>query len=194
MIRDWDPSRALDIYDHTLRHLIEVKNNRNIRLLEASALAGSAYPLQRLGRAAEARKRLDAAFECLRQIDAYPAKKLKPISRPEEVVRALADFEAESGNVSKATEIYRRLLGELLASNPHPERDLEDAVGLSRVYAPLASLYRRAGQPELAERVEMKRLELWQHWNTQLPNNEFLRRQLSSASRIPGEPASRMSE
>ena len=58
ILRDTDPQRSLEIYDHVLRHLAEISDNRSFRLFETSALIGSTYPLQHLGRKAEARKRL----------------------------------------------------------------------------------------------------------------------------------------
>jgi tetratricopeptide (TPR) repeat protein len=48
-----DPRNALDIYDHTLRHLAEVRNNNSsFKRYEVYGLAGSSYPLRRLGRPA----------------------------------------------------------------------------------------------------------------------------------------------
>jgi len=67
-----------------------------------------------------------------------------------------------------------------MASNPKPETDLEDATDLSNIYRGLAQLHRRAGQPSLASNIELRRLELWQHWDRKRPNNSFIRRQIAA--------------
>jgi hypothetical protein len=47
-----------------------------MRRLEVDALAGSTYPLRRLGRSAEqARQRLDRAFKRLTELNLYPPGK-----------------------------------------------------------------------------------------------------------------------
>ena len=78
VLRHFDARRSLDIYDHTLRHLAEVTNNSAFRRFEVSALAGSSYSLRGLNRLADARQRVDAAFERLRQLKLYPAGKVEP--------------------------------------------------------------------------------------------------------------------
>src|SRR5260370_4381374 len=72
-LRHSDARRALGVYDHTLLHLAEVKNNSSFRRFEVSALVGSSYALRRLGRVLEARQRLDAAFGRLIQLKRYSA-------------------------------------------------------------------------------------------------------------------------
>jgi tetratricopeptide (TPR) repeat protein len=146
------------------------------------ALTASTYPLQRLGRRAEARRRLDAAFERLHQLDAYPAGKIRPGSEADQALSALADYEAENGNIPRAIETYEELLRKVLRSEAKPESSLADAVEVSRVYAALAALHRRAGQTEPESALEARRLELWQHWDAKLPNNSFVRRQLDAAN------------
>jgi hypothetical protein len=49
ILRHSDPRRSVDIYDHTLRHMAEIRDNSSSRRFEVSALAGSTYPLRRLG-------------------------------------------------------------------------------------------------------------------------------------------------
>ena len=90
ILRHSDPQRSLAIYDHVLQHLSEIPHNSSFRRFEVSTLAGSSYPLRRLGRSAEARKRLDAALERLSQLKAYPAEKLKPGSEADVTLCALA--------------------------------------------------------------------------------------------------------
>jgi len=55
--------RACAVYDHTLGHLGEIPNNVVMRRFEVDAMAGSTYVLRRMGRTAEVRTRLNAAFE-----------------------------------------------------------------------------------------------------------------------------------
>ena len=106
ILRHSDPRRAMAIYDHTIRHLGEIKDNSSFRRFEVSALAGSTYPLRELGRSTEARQRLDAAFERLRQVKAYPAEQIRPGSEADLTLCALADYEANRGEVHRAIEIY----------------------------------------------------------------------------------------
>ena len=68
VLRHSDPRSALAVYDHTLRHLAEIKSNPNVQFYQARALAGSSYPLRDLGRNGEARQRLDSAFHLLREL------------------------------------------------------------------------------------------------------------------------------
>ena len=178
------PSRSLAIYDHVLRHMAEIKNNGSFRRFEVSALAGSSYPLRQLGRGAEARERLDAAFEILRQMKTYPAEKVKPGSEPDVTLRALADYEADNGDIPAAKGVYEKLLGQIEAWKPAPETSLTDAVDMSRVCAALAALRRRSHETSLASALETQRLELWRHWDRKLPNNAFVRRQLEAVNVI----------
>jgi tetratricopeptide (TPR) repeat protein len=184
LLRHSFPSRSLAIYDHILRHMAEIKNNSSFRRFEVSALAGSSYPLRRLGRGAEARQRLDAAFEILRQIKVYPADKVKPGSEPDAALCALAAYEADNGDIPAAIGAYEKLLGQIEAWQPKPETSLADAVDISRVYTALATLRRRAHQTDVASTLELRRLELWRHWDHKLPNNAFVRRQLERAKKI----------
>ena len=176
-----DARRSLDVYDHTLRHLAEIKNNASLRRYEVNALAGSSYALRRLGRPAEARQRLGAAFERLSQLKLYPAEKVKPGSEADPTLSALADYEAGNGNILRAIEIYQKLLGQIQAAKPNPETSLGDAVHLSRIYAAMAALHRRAGQPDPASTLETRRRDLWRQWDRKLPQNTFIRRQLETA-------------
>jgi tetratricopeptide (TPR) repeat protein len=184
ILRHTEPGHALEMYDHVLQRLAEIKSYAGLRLNEARTLAASAYPLQRLGRTAEARKRLDAAFERLSQLKLYPAEQIKLGSEADEALRALADFEAGTGNVHRAAELYQELLTRVFAAKPKPETRLEDAVNLSNIYRTAAPLHRQAGQADLATGLEMRRLDLWQHWDSKLPSNPFVRRQLEAA-RLP---------
>jgi tetratricopeptide (TPR) repeat protein len=178
ILRHWDPSGALSYYDHTLRHLAEIQNNARFRRAEVMALAGSAYALRRLGRIAESRQRLDGAFERLSQLKLYPAERIELGSEADIAVRALADHEADAGNLPHAIEIYEKLVEQIMAAKPKPEVSLTDAVRLSHIYGAMAALHRRAGQADLASALDLHRLQLWQTWKQKLPQNAFVRRQL----------------
>jgi tetratricopeptide (TPR) repeat protein/tRNA A-37 threonylcarbamoyl transferase component Bud32 len=183
ILRYTDPRRSLELCDHALQRLAEIKNHPGARLHEVEVLAASTYPLQRLGRGAEARQRLDAAFDRLRQVGAYPVDKITPGSEADEALSALADFEAGQGNFARAAEIYKDLLRKISASEPKLQTSLPDAVEVSRVYTALADLHRRAHQSEAQSDMEARRLELWRHWDAKLPNNSFVGRQLDAANR-----------
>ena len=180
ILRHSDARRALDVYDHTRGHAAEIKNNATLQRLEVNALAGSSYPLRHLGHPAEARQRLEAAFQLLSQLKLYPADKIEPGSETSNTLCALADHEAETGNGARAIEVYQELLDRVEASSPKQETILQEAVQLSRIYAAKAVLHRRAGQADLASALEARRIELWRHWERQLPNNAFVLRQLAA--------------
>ena len=174
ILRHSDPERSLAIYDHALRHLAEIANNASFRRIEASALAGSTYPLRDLGRSAEARQRLDAAFDRLRRIKAWPAERIQPASEPDDVLCALAAQE----DLTRAIEVYEDLLRGIQAWGAKPDSNLGDAVAVSRIYKALAELNRRAGQKDRASILDAQRLKLWQEWNARLPHNFFVGKNL----------------
>jgi hypothetical protein len=53
-------------------------------------------------------------------------------------------------------------------------------------------LRRRAQQTGLESAPELRRLELWQHWDHRLPNNAFVRRQLELAKKSHFDRESRL--
>jgi hypothetical protein len=137
--------------------------------------------LRRLGRSAEAHQRLTAAFERLSQLKLYPADRITLGSEVDYALRALADDEADNGNVSRAIEIYQDLLHRILAANPKPEDSLADATRLSHLYASAAVLNQRSGKADVASALDTQRMALWQHWARRLPDNPFVLRQVSAA-------------
>jgi tetratricopeptide (TPR) repeat protein len=181
MLRHSDAREALAVSDHVLRHLAEIKNNTMFRRVESQALVGSSYSLRRLGRSAEAHARLTAAFERLRQLKLYPADRITLGSEVDYALRALADDEGESGNVSRAIDIYQDLLRRVGTAGLKPEDSLADAIRLSHLYASAAALHQRSGKADVASALDTRRLALWQHWAHQLPDNPFVLRQVSAA-------------
>ena len=180
VVSQWDPHRAIALYDEVLARLAEVKNNSRARREEVRALAGSAAPLRRTGNAAEARKRLDAAFALLRDLKLYPADQVELGSEPDDTLRASAEQEAAGGNVPQGIEIYQQLRFRIMASQPKPDSDLSDAASLSGIEAALAALHRKAGQLDSARQVEARRLDLWRRWDRKLPNNPFVQHELAA--------------
>ena len=181
ILRQSDPAHALEIYDQTLRRLAEIKNNARLRRDEVKALVGSSYALRALGRAAEARKQLDKAFQRLSELQLYPKEQIQAGSEPEAALRALADWEAGAGNILRAIEIYRELLEAVMAGKPKPETVLADAFIYRNIWVAKASLHRRFGQTKLGSALETQRHELWRGWDRVLPHNDFVQRQLKES-------------
>jgi serine/threonine-protein kinase len=179
LLRRSDAKQALDVYDHVLRHLAEISNNTRFRRDEVRALAGSAYALQRLGRRAEARQRLDGAFSRLAELELYPADRIEPGTEADDALSALADYESANGNIDRAIEIYESLLAKMSAAAPEPRKRLSDAAELSRVYVSLAALYRRIERRDPARELDDRRATIWHHWEKSLPGNPFVRLQLA---------------
>jgi serine/threonine protein kinase len=179
-----DAKRALAIYDHCLSRLRELANHAQRPSEEVRQLAGSSYALRKLHRMSEARERVRAALRVLERANAYPAEQIDVDGEAEVALRALADDQAENGRLKQAAETYQEALDKVMASRPEPKDDLLHANNLTRIYRGLARLYRRIGCPDKASVLEADRLDLWRHWDSKLPNNAFIHRQLAAA-RIP---------
>jgi len=148
-------------------------------------LAGSSYPLRALRRPGEARARLETALGKLAELKRYPGAPVKANSEAADALSAMADDEAARGNVAHAIDMYQKLLDEVLATSPKPETDLADATDVSRLYASLAAVERRAGRNEDASVLDSRRRQIWQRWEKALPGNSFVARQLAST----GQPS-----
>jgi tetratricopeptide (TPR) repeat protein len=173
-----DAARALEIYDHTLRHLAEVGGDVHLERYEVNLLAGSSYPLRQVGRFDEARRHVEMAFERLKHLKFYPAEKIYPGSEAQETLQALADYEADRGNLPRALSMYQELLEKIQPAKSGRAPGLNDAVHLSNIYSAAAALYRDAGQVAAADALQARRRDLWRQWDLQLPNNAFVQRQL----------------
>jgi len=181
ILRHSDPSRALAIYDHTLEDMDDVRG-KFLQKRAVYVLTGSSYALRRLGRPAEARQRLDRAFATLTELKLYPTEKIEADPEVQRALSALADHEADSGNIARAIEIYQGLLNRLTAASTKPETSIAFAVDLSRIYQSMAVLHRRHGRTDLASALDARRLELWRHWDRKLPNHPFVLRQIAAIS------------
>jgi len=178
ILRESDPARALAVYDHARRRVGETKANAQSRHDEVRLLTGSAYALRRMGRAAEARQRIDAAMAILRDLKDYPAASVILGDEADASLRALGDHYGETGDTAAAIRTYEELYERVLASKPQPETDLRHANGLSRIYRDLGNYYLRAGWVAEANILQQRRAELWRYWDRKLPGNVFVRRQV----------------
>jgi len=187
LLDERDPQQSLAIFDLGIRRQREIDNVR-ARRTEAESLAESSYPLRRLGRLAESRRRIDDAFALLRATKDYPAKTLKPESPVVVVLRAQADYESQAGDRRLAVDIYEQLWTAMMASKPNPAGDLLDASKASMMYYYMAGVYRRAGDRAKAADMDARRTALWQQWDAKLPHNAFVERQLALRSEGAATP------
>jgi tetratricopeptide (TPR) repeat protein len=172
-----EPQKALAVYEHALARIREVKANVGTQLGTAGLLAGSSYAARWVGQREEAKRRIEEGFQLLRDAHQYPSDAVEPMSTSDYVMRAAADHYAETGEPNKAIAAYQELSDKLTAWKPDPQNDLRDATCLSRTWTALANLLRRTGRTEEADRLEVQRTELWNHWKDKLPNAQFLLRQ-----------------
>jgi tetratricopeptide (TPR) repeat protein len=179
LLRKFDDREALAVYDHVLHHLGEIANNARFRRDEARALSASTYPLRRLGRGAEARRRLDVASARLRVLKMDAAKGVELGSEVHDVLLALADHQAATGDLRGAVETGERLLRGIEAAQPEAESRLGEAAEMSELFVSLASIQRRGAQAEAAAALDARRLRLWQHWDRRLARNPFVATQLT---------------
>lgn len=182
LLEEQHPQQSLAIFDAGIERVQEVKNNLRARRMEAYALAESSYPLRRLHRLPEARQRIEAAFDLLREIKDYPAQTIRPDSEVVVALRARADYESQAGDRRRAAAIYEQLFDAMMSTKPNPLGDLGDASKVSMMYYYMAGVYSRAGDAGKAGEMDAKRLQLWRHWDGKLPNNNYVQRQLSLKS------------
>jgi serine/threonine-protein kinase len=177
ILRHSNPQDALAVYDHALARIREAKSNVSTQRDEAELLAASSYALRWMARDKEAKQCIGRAFESLTQAGRYPSDKVEPMNDTYDALRAQADDYAETGETAKAIEAYQALLDKLMAWKPDPLNDLRDATCLSRTWTALANLLHRNGRKDEALQLEAQRTDLWNHWNGELPNAQFLLRQ-----------------
>jgi serine/threonine-protein kinase len=186
-----DPRRALEVFDLGTRRLAEVPDNLTARRDRAQLLAASAEALLALQRLPEAGRRIDESLAIFRATHDYPAERIGTDSGVVTALRALADYDAARGDTGSAIAIAEGLLERVMASRPDPLNDLPDATRLSTLYRSLLALYRRRGDREKAEATAGRLLELWRHWESRLPGNAFVRRQLDALAAPARGPARR---
>jgi serine/threonine-protein kinase len=181
LLRHTDLRQSLETHDHVIRHLAEIENNVKFRRDEIRAFAASATVLQRMGRGGEARQRLDAAFSRLRDLKLHPAEQIEIGSEAHDALIALADHHVASGDTLRALAVCEDLLRGVSASASKPENRLVDAARFSYLYASVAAIQRRSGGVDRAAALDVRRKQLWEHWNRKLPNSPFVTAQLAAA-------------
>jgi tetratricopeptide (TPR) repeat protein len=179
IVRHSDPARAAEFYRDAQHRIAGIAGNGSMLRNEAGVLAASVYPLLQLRRLAEARQNLDAAFDCLSRLKQYPAARIELGSPTDSTLRAQAEYEAARGNFRRAAAEYENLWRLIQAGDPKPDTRLADALETSNLYASAARVYRMAGQHRAAQSWNERRRSLWREWDTRLPNNAFIRRQLA---------------
>ncbi len=184
VLRHSNPKRALEVYERSLMRIREVPSDVAARRTEAVLLAGSSYAARWIHREKDASDRIAESFRLLNETKDYPADTISAGSEADTAMRALADHYAETGNPGQALQTYQDLFRKIMASKPDPQNDLLNCVYVSRLNTSLARLFRRMGKGDKAAPLEASRLQLWRHWNSKLPNNPFVRRQLEAA-RLP---------
>lgn len=181
LLRDVDAAQSLDVYDHVLRHLGEIKNNSLFRRNEVRALAGSTYALRRLGRGAESRQRLDLAFARLRELKMYPSEKIDVGSEVADALLAQAELQVADGDARRALDTCEELMRGIGAADTRPSERLRDAAAMSHLYASIANIQRRTDQAGRAAALDARRRELWETWDRKLPGNPFVMARLAAA-------------
>jgi len=176
VLRHSDPAAALAIYDHAIRRLREMNNNSAHQ--EARILAHSSYVLRTLHRIPEAKKRVAVAFDVLRPMGESPQIVGALGGEWDQVMRASAALESDAGHQERALAILTDLHGKVLALKPDTENDLPYAVSLSLINQALAKTDRALGHDDAARVLETQTADLWRRWDTKLPNNSFVQRQL----------------
>jgi tetratricopeptide (TPR) repeat protein len=127
VLRHGDPKQALEVYDHSLMRIREVKNDVTARREEAVLLACSSYAARWSHREKDARERIDEAFRLLRETKDYPAETIQPGSEAATALQALASQYAETGQRDQAVEVYQELRRKIAAAQPDPRNDLLNA-------------------------------------------------------------------
>ena len=179
ILRWRDPREAVAVYDVALDRLAEIRNNVTARRDRAVLLASSSYPLRRLNRSADARRRLAEAVAILKETNEYPAARIRLGSEAFTVLQAVADQQAAEGRKADAIAQYEQLLEAVTAAKPDVEHDLRDAYSLSLFYEDFARLQRAANAFESADATDAKRRNIWTRWNEAHPGNRFVQRQLA---------------
>ncbi|MFN7921767.1 MAG: protein kinase [Bryobacteraceae bacterium] len=183
LLAELDPRRALEVYDHAVSRLREIKLGNKARRGEAELLAASSYPLRKLNREPEGKQRIEAALAMLEATRDYPVATITPNSEVDHVLRALADHHTAMNQPRKAAGLYEELLAKVQASSPDPENDIGHSEAVSKIYQNLARLYLRTGQIDRAQAMTERRRAIWESWSKKRPGNLFVKRQLEDALR-----------
>jgi tetratricopeptide (TPR) repeat protein len=176
-----DPVRALAIDDEAIERVTEIKNNRGALREQARLLAYSSMPLLALRRNAEAKRRIDAAFHLLGETKDYPTDRVDPESESFAGLEALGGYWSAAGQPEAAAAVYRDLLSKVMAFQADPEADLRQAGKLSALYAEMSLVSARTHDTSAPADFAARRIAIWQHWKSKLPDTPYIQHQLAAA-------------
>jgi tRNA A-37 threonylcarbamoyl transferase component Bud32/tetratricopeptide (TPR) repeat protein len=183
LVATTDVREALTINDHVLHHLGEIANNVRFRRDEVRALAASAVALQQLGRGAEAATRLATAFVKLADLKLYPSARVELGAEPQDALLARAQIQTATGQGREAVQSTEELLHAIdtPAAASTARTSLGSAAALAALYRTVANIQRENGMHARAAALDAERLQIWQHWQGKLPDNEFVAAQIAAA-------------
>jgi len=177
ILRHTNPQEALGVYDHSLARIREAKFSSQTQRDEAELLVASSYALRRVGQTKEARQRIDKGFLLLREAKVFPAERIEPMNEADHALRASADFFAGTRQYGQAINEYQELEKKLVAWNLNLDKDLRDAICMSRTWTARAEILRRVGRADEAAELEARSKMSLKLWTQKLPNYPFVLRQ-----------------
>lgn len=178
-----DPRSALQVYDHALSRLKEVGGNTRAQREYADLLIYSASVARSLGNRADAKARLDEAFQLLRDVEEYPTDAIEPDSESQHALSELAEQHAAGGHLLEALQVNQELLTKMENWKANPSGDLRDATVVSNAWALRERWLREAGQGQAADELTARRRNLWNAWAKARPENGFVQNRLAELPR-----------
>lgn len=173
ILRHTDAAKALDIYDRGIasaRAMHNISGKRD----EARLLAKTARPLRKLGRTDEAGRRIEAAFEILREMGVYPPPPGGFSPEMDGVVRCQAEHQLETGRAGFARQTYEQWMQWVEERKIVPVT-LAEVFDMARFYREAGAAYVALGMQAEAAKLDERRRQLWAEWDRKLPGNQFIR-------------------
>jgi hypothetical protein len=173
-VRDQDPARALAAYDEAIDALRPPGGSNLSRQVLAMQLAESTFPLRKLHRDAEARRRLQEAKQIAADFRRHGANTLEC---DQSISAAEADWAMASGHPLEAAERQREFLAEAKvegADNVNQMQNLNDAFTIARRYRFLARALTAAGRSSEAAQAEAQRREIVEFWRKKRPGDKLV--------------------
>jgi len=173
-VRDHYPARALAAYDEAIDALRPTGGSNLSRQVLAMQLAESTFPLRKLHRETEARRRLQEA----KQISAaFRGQGANTLECDQSISAAEADWAMVSGHPLEAAERQREFLAEARAEgadNVNQMQNLNDAFTIARRYRSLAQALTAAGRSTEAAQAEAQRSEIVEYWQKKRPGDKLV--------------------
>ncbi len=173
ILRHKDPRRALLIYDESielLRGMPAKAASRDLPLM--IVLAESTFPLRKVGRFQEAKKRL---AESKAIVESYKAAHQEsPGMLLEAISRAEADQALTEGKFAEAAAIHLAWLEKIQYGGDSVERVLRNALLLARRLHLMAAAYAKAGKTQESAKAEAKRREVLKFWRARPASKKFI--------------------